>query len=221
MTSLRLSNVERAVEALKRDLITDTGPQISTLRNYSFAILVYSPQEEFEMRQAVSGLSQQLQQAGWFLHTVNIKALVLERLREFFGEDGLENEIDLEKQISEYDDPITGFEAVKDSICEALEGRDGIASLIAAEIDELAQSASDDGSDRADRTVVFVGQLGAMYPFMRLSALLKLLDGRTHGVPVVFLYPGQYAEEKLSFLDEAETDSDYRPRLYTHDSLVL
>lgn len=215
-TSLKLTNIQRAVTALERDLITDAGPRISTLRNYPFAILVYSPQEEFEMRQAVTGLTQELQQAGWFVHTVNIKALVMERIRAFYGDDGLEDEIAGEEQISAYDDPIAGFDSIRDNICEALEGRDGIAGLIAAEVDQLAAR-----SDRADRTVVFVGQLGAMYPFMRLSALLKLLDGRTHGIPVVFLYPGKYADEKLSFLDEAEPDSDYRPRIYTHDSLVF
>lgn len=35
--------LEEAVAALRRDLLAENGPQISTMRNYRFAILPYRP----------------------------------------------------------------------------------------------------------------------------------------------------------------------------------
>jgi hypothetical protein len=65
-----------------------------------------------------------------------------------------------------------------------------------------------------ERAVVFLGRAGALYPFMRLSALLKHLDGHTHNVPVVLLYPGRRTADGLSFMDQMPPDRDYRPRIY-------
>ncbi len=36
-------SLEEAVGALRRDLLAENGPQISTMRNYRFAILPYPP----------------------------------------------------------------------------------------------------------------------------------------------------------------------------------
>jgi hypothetical protein len=45
--------------------------------------------------------------------------------------------------------------------------------------------------------------------------LLKHIDGRTRGVPVVLLYPGKRRNlTALSFMGEVEPDGDYRPRIY-------
>lgn len=41
------ASLDRACDALKKDLIHPDGPQISTMRNYRFAIWLYSPQDEF------------------------------------------------------------------------------------------------------------------------------------------------------------------------------
>ena len=69
--------------------------------------------------------------------------------------------------------------------------------------------------DKAERTLVFVGRAGALYPFFRVSALLKHLDGRTRNVPVVLLYPGdRKGDAGLSFMGELPADRDYRPRIY-------
>ena len=39
--------VDRAFAELRRDLLHDDGPRISTMRNYRFAILQYLPRDEF------------------------------------------------------------------------------------------------------------------------------------------------------------------------------
>ena len=62
---------------------------------------------------------------------------------------------------------------------------------------------------------MLIGRAGALYPFFRVSALLKHLDGKTRNVPVVLLYPGERkGEPGLSFMGELDPDRDYRPRIY-------
>ena len=51
MTEPLFGDLDEALNALKKDLISDEGPQISTMRNYRFAILPYLPSEEFKLRQ--------------------------------------------------------------------------------------------------------------------------------------------------------------------------
>ncbi len=43
-----------ALDALRKDLLREDGPQISTVRNYNFAILPYDPEDEFALRVAIS-----------------------------------------------------------------------------------------------------------------------------------------------------------------------
>jgi hypothetical protein len=63
--------------------------------------------------------------------------------------------------------------------------------------------------------LALIGRAGALYPFYRTSGLLKYLAGRTLGVPVVLLYPGERrGENGLSFMSILEPDRDYRPRIY-------
>jgi len=63
--------------------------------------------------------------------------------------------------------------------------------------------------------VILLGRAGALYPFFRSSALLKHLDGKTRGLPVVLLYPGLRLDPtRLSFMGELPGDGDYRPRIY-------
>ena len=57
--------------------------------------------------------------------------------------------------------------------------------------------------------------MGSLYPFLRTSALLKHIDGKTRNIPVALLYPGvRLPENALSFMEELSADRDYRPRLY-------
>ena len=49
-----------AFAALRADLIQDDGPRISTMRNYRFAILQYSPALEFQLRAEVQKLGGEL-----------------------------------------------------------------------------------------------------------------------------------------------------------------
>lgn len=45
------TKLQEGFAALRRDLIQEDGPRISTMRNYRFAIVQYDPADEFMLRQ--------------------------------------------------------------------------------------------------------------------------------------------------------------------------
>ena len=57
--------IDRVVSALKTDLMAEGGAKISTMRNYQFAIAVYPPDREFEMRRKLKQMQDELQAVGW------------------------------------------------------------------------------------------------------------------------------------------------------------
>lgn len=196
-------------EALRADLLAEGGPRISTMRNYRFAILPYAPREEFALRRQVRRLSDELRQAGWNVLSISLGALLIERLR---AEDPtvLARYIESERRLHGRD-PARALANLESRVGRYVEGTDGIARDVIARIDAFANA----NPDAADRTIIWLGRAGALYPFFRSSALLKHLDGRTRNLPVVLLYPGERRDQTaLSFMNELVPDRDYRPRIY-------
>jgi hypothetical protein len=213
-------DLDGAVKALKRDLLTAGGPRISTIRSYNFAILPYPPDQEFKLRAKINGLTGELVGAGWEVKSIALQKLLFDRLRSE-GPDFVETLIATEKRYHARAVALTGnaaepepeaaLEYLRGHIGDIIEGHDGIAADIAREI----ASFCDEHPEKQDRTVVFVGRAGALYPFFRTSALLRHLDGRTRNVPVVLLYPGARTDvTALSFMGVLQADRDYRPRIY-------
>lgn len=204
------TELQRAVRALETDLLRDDGAQISTVRNYNFAILPYAPEHEFALRAQIHQLSEKLRDAGWSTGTIPLHALLLARLRAL-GDDFIEAMIRREKQLSLSADPSRGLRTLKERIVTLLEGPDGLAKDVIREVNVILDKAP----EKADRTVIFVGRAGALYPFFRTSALLKHVAGHTRNAPVVLLYPGHVVGETgLSFMGVLPADRDYRPRIY-------
>jgi hypothetical protein len=134
---------------------------------------------------------------------------LLNRLRAH-GDNFVDALIQREKAISKRD-PARAFNYLAQKITAEIEGPQGIAADVVREIQTFVAN----NPDKAERTLALVGRAGALYPFFRNSALLKHLDGRTGGVPVVLLYPGERrGENGLSFMGLLNPDSDYRPRVY-------
>lgn len=202
-------SLDEAVAALRRDLLAETGPQISTMRNYRFAILPYRPKDEFKLRQLMRRLSDELRAEGWGVLPISLQKLLLDRIRAT-GADNIDALVTREKRLHDKD-PERALAHLRDKIAPYIEGPDGIAADVAKLITEFA----DANPDRVDRTLVLIGRAGALYPFFRSSALLKHIDGKTRNVPVVLLYPGERKDTTaLSFMGELDADRDYRPRIY-------
>lgn len=201
--------LQLAFTALRGDLMSEEGPKISTMRNYRFAILPYSPDEEFRLREQVGRLSADLIAHGWSVLSISLQQLFMERLRRM-GDETFTAIVERERATSRRS-PERALSFLRDKLAAELEGPDGVAADVAAVIEDFARR----HPDRLERTVVLVGRAGALYPFYRTSALLKHIDGRTRNVPVVLLYPGtRDADGGLSFMGILPSDRDYRPRTY-------
>ena len=204
------SSFEASLKALKTDLLRDDGPQISTVRNYHFAILPYPPADEFPVRRAIRSLTEELRAGGWTVGDIPLHQLLIKRLRAQ-GIEVVDALIDREKRLMRSADPGRGLRALKERVVNVVEGPDGIAKDV---VDELSRIL-DESPGNADRTVIFLARAGALFPFLRTSALLKHLTGQTRNAPVVLLYPGTVdVEGGLSFMGVLPADRDYRPRIY-------
>ena len=203
------TDLDDAFEALERDLVHADGPRISTMRNYRYAIVPYDPVHEFKLREHVQSLVGSLTASGWVVLTLSLHKLLLKRVRAL-GADVLHRLIDAERAAAAVS-PERGINYLRTKLGRELDGATGIAADVSREILEFTEA----HPDKAERTVVFIGRAGALYPFFRVSALLKHLDGKTRNIPVVLLYPGKReGEAGLSFMGELDPDRDYRPRIY-------
>ncbi len=203
------TDLDTGIHALRSDLLAEGGPQISTMRNYRFAILPYRPAEEFRLRQHIRRLSDELRAEGWGVLAISLQKLLVERIRAT-GETNIASIIAREKRLHERD-PERALAYLRDRIAPHIEGPSGIA----ADIIRLIGDFADAHPNQADRTVIFIGRAGALYPFFRSSALLRHIDGKTRNIPVILLYPGERRDTTaLSFMGELAADRDYRPRIY-------
>jgi hypothetical protein len=206
---MSLSELEEAFQALRADLISEEGAQISTMRNYRYAIVQYEPEHEFRVREHVQRLTGELTSAGWVVLTLSLQKLLLARVRSM-GDDAVKRLVELERRTAQASAE-RGLNYLKGQLTRLVEGPEGIAADVSREIAAFA----DAHPDKAEQTLVLVGRAGALYPFSRVSGLLKHLDGRTRNIPVVLLYPGERrGEAGLSFMGVLEPDRDYRPRIY-------
>lgn len=204
------SSLSDSIAALRNDLIGQDGPRISTMRNYRFAILCYDPAEEFQLRREIGLLGDELRDSGWFVLSINLQRLLLDRIRSQ-GDEFVEKLIRMEKTLRDRG-PERGLQYLKDRIGVLIEGPTGIA----ADCSKIICDFADQHPDKIDRSLALIGRAGALYPFYRSSALLKHLDGNTRQVPVVLLYPGiRRGQTGLSFMGMLGADSDYRPRIYS------
>jgi hypothetical protein len=203
------SKVKQAIQALRKDLIQEDGPRISTMRNYRFALVQYDPRDEFELRREVRTLCGELEKNGWVVLPISLQKLLLDRVRAQ-DDEFIERVIGREKRTATKSVE-RGLQDLQTRLAPLIEGPEGIA----ADCSQIISDFADANPDKVDRTLAVIGRAGALYPFFRSSALLRHLDGRTRNVPAVLLYPGERRGEKgLSFMGVLEPDSDYRPRIY-------
>lgn len=200
--------LDAAVAALEGDLLKPGGPSISTMRNHNFAILLYLPRDEYRLRQRVGRMAHRLKGEGWAVLSLALHELVFERMTARLGPAGVQQLIDMEKQLFKIS-PERALKYLQQKFAEDVDGPNGLAKEVADRISEFRAA----HPDAENRTLVLLGRAGALYPFFRSSALLKQLGDRTMNTPVVLLYPGEQ-NDGLSFMQQLEPDRDYRPRIY-------
>ena len=201
--------LQEAFAALRRDLIQEDGPRISTMRNYRFAIVQYAPTDEFKLRGEVQRLSADLVANGWMVLSLSLQKLLLDRVRAQ-GDGWADRVIGMEQRMTDIE-AWRGLGYLESKLASLIEGPEGIA----LDCRRIICGYADQHPDTVDRTLAVIGRAGALYPFFRSSALLRHLDGGTRNVPVVLLYPGERrGPTGLSFMGMVNPDNDYRPRIY-------
>ncbi len=203
--------LEEAFAALERDLLDPDGPRISTMRSSDqFAIVPYAPADEFALRRHVLTLTTKLAARGWVVLPISLHALLLDRLQAL-PPDAFEEIAQLEEHAARRGDLDRVLRYLQTELGDLIDGPDGLAADVAAKI--AAEVAAH--PDQRQRMLAVIGRAGALYPFYRTSGLLKYLAGRTEGVPVVLLYPGERrGDNGLSYMSILDPDRDYRPRIY-------
>ena len=203
-------NIENSFRELEQHLEIAGEANISTIRNYHFAVLVYPPAKELSMRERLQRSMRTLEKRGWNVQTISLLEVVMRRLRNK-GANNIERTIAKEKRYCKRA-PERGLNELKRAIQNELEGDKGIAKDIANLIDQYIS----EEPSRADRTIVFIGRVGALFPFFRSSALLRHLQTEMKTkTPTILLYPGRkHGDAGLSFMERLNPDRDYRPRIY-------
>lgn len=194
--------------ALRSDLLRDG--QISTTRNYRFAIVQYEPRDEFAVRAHVQTLTRELMNGGWVVLAIDLYRVLLDRIRRQ-GDEWLRRVTEMERRTTSQSRE-RGVAYLQQKLTPMIEGPDGLAADCSRII--LDHAARD--PEKAERTVALIGRAGALFPFLSSSALLRYLDGRTDNVPVVLLYPGtRHGPTSLSYMGVLPANPDYRPRIYS------
>lgn len=153
------TKLQEVFAALRRDLIHEEGPRISTMRNYRFAIVQYEPSEEFKLRGEVQRLSADLTANGWVVLSISLQKLLFERIRQQ-GQGWIDRVVQMEERMANVECE-RGLDYLKTKLSPLIEGPDGIA----ADCSRIIRSYAEAHPDSVDRTVALIGRAGALYPF--------------------------------------------------------
>ena len=192
-----MSSLPEHLARLRRDLLA-SPPRISAYRDLPFAILLYRPDQERELRTHVRRLKAGLEAEGKRVTLVSLAELLWQALEESEGVDAF-----VEQERFE------GFQAAQRTINRYLTDPD-TPSLP----DRLAAKLA--GLDPA-RDVAILVRAAAMAPALyHMSTLLDEMQGRTL-VPTVLCYPGTLeGATGLRFMDlpGREPMGNYRVEIY-------
>ena len=177
----------------------DSGAGLSTYTDMPFGIFLYPPEDEWELRAELRDLTIRLENAGKTVQRLSLAALLEQAIKAA----GLSLEEIAGAEAS------LGPELVRDTLRDVLSGK----AAGAVPLDELVAQAVDTSKPTSSH-LVFLERVGALFDLHRPSALLENLRNRVLH-PVVLFYPGQRdGPAGLRFMDEADADHNYRPKLF-------
>jgi len=192
-----MSSLSDHLDRLHRDLLA-TPPRISAYRDLPFAIVLYYPTEERELRSQVRRLRGSLEAAGKRVTIISLAELLWTALEET---EGVEAFIEQERD--------EGFAAAQRTINGYLTDPD-----LAALPDLLAKRLADLDPER---DIAILVRAASMAPALyHMSTLLDEMQGRTL-VPTILCYPGTLEGAtglKFMALPGREPMGNYRVEIY-------
>ena len=187
---------ERLTEQLEPVLRSpDPRPDISAYHDMPYAIFLYPPDAEFDVRQELALLRTRLEQAGKRVTRISLAECLHTALEaERMGTDAL---VDAERSV--------GLEPTIETIHQVISEYQPLDELVAQRIPPDADPLRD---------VIFIVRAGALFPIYRTSSLLEQLKGKVH-VPAVLCYPGQLdGAAGLRFMGVLDAEHNYRPKIF-------
>lgn len=173
----------------------DPRPKVSAYHDMPFAIFVYPPEDEFEVRAEIAMLRTRLTQGGKRVTVVSLA----DCLNEALVTEGLTPDALAEAETT------SGLDL-------AIETVHGVLSEYQP-LDDLVARRVPDGAD-PERDIVFLTRAGALFPVYRTSSLLDQLKGKV-SVPTVLFYPGRTdGPTGLRFMGILDAEHNYRPRIF-------
>jgi hypothetical protein len=187
-------------ERLKLDLepllsSPDPRGRLSAYHDMPYAIFHYPPESEFDLRAELDLLTTRLENAGKRVTRISLAECLTQAIKA----DGYTEQNMLETE------PVTGVEAMVDTVHSILESSQPLVDLVAARLPEDQNPLKD---------VILLNRTGALFPVYRSHALLEQMRGRLK-VPAVLFYPGELdGPTGLSFMGALDPDPNYRPRIF-------
>lgn len=152
--------------------------------------LVFEPSQMRAVRRALKQWRAKLDLEGWTVGVVSVAEILNDVLREHPRRTMWER----------FEKPLD-FEAHRQTISSAL----GNGDVVKARLREAAEELRGD-----TRPLLFVADVEALHPYLRVGTVEQGLQGELH-VPTVVLYPGRrVGESPLRFLGFYEPYTDYR-----------
>jgi hypothetical protein len=198
-----MSSLKDSIAALESDLKA-TPPKIGVYHDLPFAILRYSPIEEWALRREVKLLATRLESTGKVVHLVPMSELLwaaMERVHEKDEDEGFDAIVELERE--------RGFVEAQWQLTTYLSSKVWVPLW-----EMLAERLAKVDPENA---VVFLTRVAAMSPgIFHMSMLLDKMHGKTRAMTIL-LYPGSIeGTTGLRFMDLKDRDAlgNYRVKIY-------
>ena len=202
-----MSSFENRLEKLQQDILE--GPhRISVYNDMPYAIFLYSPEEEWNMRKAIESLAIKLSHQGKKITKISFETLMWDLFKQIDAIDpgeGLSGLIENERSMS--------IAEAQKTIQKYLSGEVfGNEKISVLDLIEKQASALDPEHD-----IIFLVHAGAFAPHLfQVSSMVEQMQGRI-SVPVIIFYPGtKEGTIGLRFMDlrDHEPTGNYRVSIY-------
>jgi hypothetical protein len=154
--------------------------------------IVFPPREMLKAKRELKTQLVKFRHEGWEPHVFSMAEAVHSIFREH----------DLRKvwEEAESEDPLN-FPEINETLSQALKEKDVLKNRLLSKLEDLKQ---------VERSILFIADLEALHPYLRIGALEQQLQGRFY-VPTVVLYPGvRSGRTLLKFLGFYPEDGNYR-----------
>lgn len=175
------------------------GPDhLSAYQAMPFAIFVYAPREEFELRDELHNIGARLRDRGLEPRIVSLAQLAYESVARAQAEDGGWDVIYAGERRKK------SCKSAVQTVQQALTSGAPLPDLV---VEKLADA-------DPKRTIAFLTRIGALYPAYRSHSLLQALAGRLR-VPAILLYPGRKTPDGgLEYLEELPADTSTYAKIF-------